>query len=267
MPMVMLILRSTLLGIFRDRVMHALGGVAMLLLFLVPVFSLFSMRQVQELAITLSFSASSATLLICAILLGASSIWGDVEKRYTASLAALPLSRTAYIAGKFCGITAFLALCALVLACAGAGAILIATRQYPSAMPVQWHTLAAAFVLDLCKYILVAAVAMLFSSLSTSFFLPFFGTVGIYLAGSASREVMEYIASDDGQKLPLFSRLLARGLYSLLPNFSAFDLKAQAIYSLPLSLADFAIPLAYGCLYTAVLLTLTILIFQRRELP
>ena len=64
--------------IIRDHVLHALLGTAMLLL--VPAFSLFSMRQKQELAMTLCLSATSLLLLVFTVLLVASSIWRDIEK-------------------------------------------------------------------------------------------------------------------------------------------------------------------------------------------
>ncbi len=71
----------TVRSILRDRVLHALLGVALLLFLLVPVFSLFSMRQVQELSVTLCLSALSLVLLVLSVLLGASSIWRDIERR------------------------------------------------------------------------------------------------------------------------------------------------------------------------------------------
>ena len=73
--------RLTILWAVRDRVLHAVFGVGLLLLLLVPVFSDFSMRQVQEAAISLTLSASSLTLLVVAALLGSAAIFRDVDRR------------------------------------------------------------------------------------------------------------------------------------------------------------------------------------------
>lgn len=252
---------------FRDRLMLAVLAVALLLLLLVPVFSLFSMRQVQELGITLGLSSISLVLLILVLLLGSSSIWRDVERRYTASVLTLPLSRTTYVLGKFFGIGLFLLVCTLVLGLVVALVIQLAAMQYPSDLSIHWWNIVAAIAGDFFKTILLLGVALLFSSLSTSFFLPFFATLVIYFAGSASHEVMEYLSQPDLVQIPPLLQALAKGLYYLVPNLSGFNLKIHAIYGLDIPLQGVWMTLAYFVSYTSVLLFLTVWIFNRRQLP
>lgn len=261
------IVQATLRAILRDRVLHALVGAALLIFLLVPAFSLFSMRQVQELAITLALSTISLSLLVLTIMLGGFAVWRDVERRYTASVLGLPVSRAGYLLGKFAAVAVFLALCAAVLTTVSAAVIVFSSGLYPSDLPLVWSNLLAAVVADVCKFTLLAAFALLFSSLSTSFFLPVFGTLAVYFAGSASQEVMEYVTGEFGQKLSAPVRALGEGLYYVLPNFSAFNLKVQAIYALPLSLPGLAFTFLYFLIYTGLLLTLAVRVFERRELP
>ncbi|MDA8163408.1 MAG: hypothetical protein M0017_00050, partial [Desulfobacteraceae bacterium] len=257
----------TIINILRDRVLHMLFGATLLLLFLVPAFSLFSMRQVQPLAITLSLSTISLILLVVSILLGCSSIWRDVERRYTASVLGLPIPRGSYVVGKFLGVVSFLFFCGLLLGTVASGVIVMAGAQYPSQQPILWANFASAVFFDCCKYALLTAVALLLSSLSTSFFLPIFGTIATYLAGTASQEVMDYIGGGT-QVIPVAkaTQYLARGAYYLLPNLSAFDLKVYAIYSLPLSLTGLMYTFGYFLVYTAILLYLAVWVFRGREL-
>jgi ABC-type transport system involved in multi-copper enzyme maturation permease subunit len=250
----------------RDRVLHAVLGVALLLFLLVPAFSLFSMRQVQELAITLSLSAISSVLLVLAVLLGASSVWRDIERRYTTSLLGLPVSRGTYVVGKFLGIALLLLACGLLLGVVSGGVISVAASQYRSDIPIHWFNIGMAVFADSLKYILLAAVALLFSVLSTSFFLPVFGTISVYLAGSASQEVYEYISGDYAKSLSPVAKKLIAGVYYVLPNFAAFQLKVQAIYGLPLSPAGLGYMVLYFLVYTAILLSLSVWVFNRREL-
>lgn len=257
----------TLRWALRDRVFHAVLGVALFLFLLVPSFSLFSMRQVQELSITMSLSAQSVVLLVLATLLGSSSVWRDIERRYTASLLSLPVSRAAYVLGKFCGIALFIAACAAFLGVVAAAVVYISSVTHPSEMPVHWGSLAAAVAVDTLKYLLLAAFALLLSTLSTSFFLPFFVTLAVYFCGSASQEVYEYISGSFGKEIPPALLALMKGVYYVIPNFSVFDLKLQAIYGLPLSLSGIALSLLYFCVYTAILLFLAVWTFSRRELP
>ena len=265
MNSVFLVTGVTLRSILRDRVLHALLSVALLMFLLVPAFSLFSMRQVQELSITLSLSCTSFILLILSTLLGASSIWRDIERRYTASILGLPVSRAGYLLGKFFGITLFIAACTALFAVVSVVVIKIGAAQYPADISVRWENVLLAIGADGLKYVLVAAVALLFSSLSTSFFLPVFGTLAIYFAGSASQEVIAYVSGEFGRQISPVAKGFIQLVYYLLPNLSAFDLKVEAIYALPLSASGLLLTFLYFLVYTGTLLSLAVWNFSRRE--
>ena len=251
----------------RDRILHSMLGVSLLLLLLIPSFSMFSMRQVQELSITLSLSAVSFVLLVLAILLGGSSIWRDLEKRYAGSVLGMPISRGAFVVGKFAGIACLLFSCALLLGAASFIVVSVTSTLHPSDVRVNWLNLGAAVFFDALKYVLLAAWALLFSVLSTSFFLPFFGTISIFLAGSASQEVYEYVSGEFGRTMAPAFKGVVQAMYYLLPNFSAFNLKVHAVYALPLSAGGLLYTLGYFLVYTALLITVSIWIFSRRDLP
>lgn len=253
--------------VVRDRVLQALLGVALLLLVMVPAFSVLSMRQVQELSITLSLSFISFVLLVLATLLGASSIWRDIEKRYTAAVLTLPYSRSSYLLGKFFAIAACLAGCAVLFGLVAALAISFSSGLYPSTSPIRWLYIVNAIVFDAMKYILLAAIAILFSSFSTSFFLPIFGTISLLLAGNASQEVFEFVTKDSGAKLAKPLLYTAKGLYYLIPNFGAFNFKVAAIYPVPLQPEGVVYTFLYFLVYTGFVLAVSVQVFLRREFP
>lgn len=260
------ILGVTLRSLLRDRILHGLIGAVLLLLFLIPTFSLFSMRQVQELSITLTLSSVSSILLILTVLLGASSVWKDLEKRFAISVLGLPISRSSFLIGKFLGLCAFVELCCIFLGLVGLVIIYISSSQYPSDLPVAWGNVILSFFLDSWKYFLLSGVALFFSAISTSLFLPVFGTIAVYLAGSASQDVADFIARDQGQSLPDFFVTTCQALYYLLPNFSLFDLKVHAIYSLPIPMSRVCLAAGYGFIYCALLVIASVWAFSRREL-
>jgi Cu-processing system permease protein len=257
----------TFRGILRDRVLHAILAVAVAMILLVPALSTFSMRQVQELSITLSLSAISFVLLMVTLLLGSSSVWRDIEKKYLASVLSYPVSRSVFLLGKFCGIACFITLCGILLGAAAALIISISSAQYPSDVPIHWQKIALALLADILKYIMLVSVAIFFSSVSTSFYFPFFGTIAIYLAGSGSQEVYDYLSGPFGQSLGRVSVWVLKAVYYLLPNFAAFDLKVPAIYGVPLLPSGLCLTFGYGALYSAVALTLAAIFFSRRQFP
>lgn len=259
------IIRITLKGIFRDRVFQSIMVTACAFL-LIPVIASLSMRQVTELSLTLSLSLISFILLLLAVFLGGTSLWKDIERRYTYSVLGLPLSRQRYLLGRFGGTALFVLLAAAVLGVAAFAVVLYSSTTYPPDRPIVWSTMALCILFDALKYILLIALAFLFSTVSTSFFLPVFGAIAAFLAGGVTPQVYEYVSSPASKALSPFVKQLAKGLYYILPNFGAFDLKVNAIYALPLPANGLFLTVAYFVVYVGLLLSVAAAIFARREM-
>jgi Cu-processing system permease protein len=58
---------------------------------------------------------------------------------------------------------------------------------------------------------------------------------------------------------------VARGLYYVLPNFSAFDIKQQVVYAHPVPAGYIATTALYGAVYITMLLVAAVTIFSRRD--
>ena len=259
------IIGITLKGIFRDRVFQGIMVTACAFL-LIPGIASLSMRQVTELALTLSLSTISFIMLLLSVFLGGTSLWKDIERRYTFSVLGLPLSRQSYLLGRFGGTAIFVLLATLVLGVAACAVVAFTSSIYPPDRPVIWGTLLLCIFFDALKYILLIAVAFLFSTVSTSFFLPVFGTIATFLAGGVTQQVYEYVQSPASKNLSPAVKQIASGLYYLLPNFSAFDLKVNAIYGLPIPAGGLLLTVAYFVVYLGILLSLATVIFMRREM-
>lgn len=262
-PHITLTLRWTL----RDRILHGVLVLSLLLLLLVPAFSLFSMRQVQEMALALTLSANSFILMILAIFLGSSAVWRDVERRYTTSVLTLPVSRGAYLLGRYAGIALFLILTGVLLAAFSVVIVLFSASRYPSDIPVNWLNFAVSVGSDILKYLLLAAVAMLFSCISTSLFFPMIISLAVFMSGSASQDVFEFVSGRFGEGLTSASLVAIKAVYYLIPNFSSFDYKVHAIYALELDMAGLLLTLLYFLVYTSLVLAISAAIFNRKELP
>ncbi len=252
-------------GVLKDRVFQGILTASIIFL-LIPSISTLSMRQATELSITLSLSLISLIFLLISVFIGGTSLWKDIERRYAFSVMGLPISRTMYVLGKFFGISGFVLLTSFFFTIMASGAVSLASTIYPPGRHIIWSNIFFAVLFDSLKYILLIACAFLFSSISTSFFLPIFGTISVFLAGSASQEVYDFIHTSSSQKLPFYVKKIAVGLYYVLPNFSAFDLKVNAIYSIGLSPSGILLTAGYFVIYTSIVLALSCLILSRREL-
>ncbi len=252
-------------GILRDRVLYGIA-VLCLLFALVPFVSVLSMRQVAELSLTLSLSLISFMLLLCSLVLSTFAIWRDIERRYTFSVLSLPFSRSQYVLSKFFAVAVFLVLAGGLLGLLGSLAVMSVAAQYPPDIPLVWSNFFIAVSFSILKYILLCAFGILFSSVSTSFFLPIFGTIAVFLAGNISQDVHNYLQSSAATDVPGFVKILADIFYYLLPNFEAFNFNLTAIYGLPVDIQSLLLTGGYFLLYIALILTFSCMIFQRREL-
>lgn len=260
------IIKITLKGIFRDRIFQGIMALAVLFLF-IPTAASLSMRQVTELSITLSLSLISFILLLLAVFLGATSIWRDVERRFSFSVFSLPLSRSVYLLGRFFGNALFMLIIALIMGGMSTLAIKVASGIYPPDRPLLWHVIIISIIFVALKYILLVALAMLLSTFSTSFFLPVFGTLCAYLAGSVTQQVYDYLQTPYAEKaVSHIVKQTALIFYYLLPNLSAYDFKVNAIYSMAINTGGLLITICYFVAYTAILLAAGAIILGRREI-
>lgn len=252
--------------IIRDRILQALGAVSLFLMLLIPPMSALSMRQSQEMAVTMSLSFISFSLLVFALSLGSTIVWRDIERRYSYSVLSLPMNRSSYIVAKFLSVALFLVMAAVLTGICSLVAIKFSATLYPSPVPVQWGMIVAAIFMDTLKSILLSALAILVTTVSTSYFMPFFSSIAIFMAGSASQDVYEFVTSASGAKMNVVVRSLSKGVYYILPNFSSFNFKLQAVYPIPFDVVQISYVTLYFLVYTAVTISAALLIFTKREL-
>ena len=248
--------------IVRDRAVWALFAVTIFVLVLVPVVGSFSLRQVVPLSLTFVLACTSLFTTVVAILLGTSSLWLDIEKRYVNYVLVTPVTRECYLAGRFIAVSTVIVCCAAVLSSLGLLMVLISSPGLN--VEISFTAFFAAVVGDCCKGVVVAALALLFSTVATSFYLPFFSSLVIYLCGSASQGVRDYLAGSHAH----LSKVVIRAadiLYYLLPNFSLFDFKVEAAYALPVDGGRFGVAVAYCCCYCALAIIGAMLALQRRQ--
>ncbi|HWR59825.1 MAG TPA: hypothetical protein VN328_13140 [Thermodesulfovibrionales bacterium] len=267
MKIISYIAEITFKGGLRDKVFITLLAISVLcFLVLIPAVSTLSMRQVREMTVSFSLSTLSLVSLALTVFLGVTLFYRDIERKFAHSVMALPVSREVYVLGKFFGLSAIIAAGIVILSIFSVAGILTVSGLYSSTIPMLWENFAAAVFFEFISLIVLASIAILFSSFSTNIFLPLFATLGFYVIGNATQAVMDYINGPHGAKLPAFSLYLSRAAYYIFPNLSAFDLKFYAIYSLPLSPEHMATLLAYAILYLIIVLSLALIVFRKREL-
>jgi len=204
-------------------------------------------RIISDLALT---SAQVFGLLI-ATFLGAGLVAGDVQRRTLYPIVAKPVSRWEYLLGRYLGLLLTLTLNLLVMAAATVAVLAVYTRgtTFFAKTP-----LLSAFIGIEAQLAVVAALAILFSSLTNSTLAAIF-TLALAVAGNFSREVFVFYKNQG----------LVRAVAYVIPNLAALDYKVQVVYQDPLPLERLAWPLAYSALYVGCVLALAAAAFARRD--
>jgi len=185
------------------------------------------------------------------VFLGASSIAGDVERRVVFPVVAKPVSRAEYVVGRYFGLA-----CALLLNLAVMAAVLAATLAFDarSFKPIDATFLSAIAMIGI-QLLVVAAIAVLFSSFTTTTLASIFA-LSITLAGQLSNDLRN-LWHEGGATL-------GKVLWYALPNLGALNLNEAVIYRTPAPPTAW-VAAGYGVLYAATAIALACIAFERRD--
>lgn len=250
----------------RDRVLYNLVLFAILLIGSSYLLAQLTAGQDVKIIKDLGLAATSLFGLFIAVFIGIGLVSKEVEKRSIYALLSKPISRPQFIAGKYAGLVLTLAVNIAVMTVA-----LYAVLGYLSwiespEFKASWEApgpdpaLLTAIFLIFVELMLVTAIALFFSTFSSPI-LSAALTFGLYIAGNFNADLKNFEQVVDSRA----AAWLARGLYYVLPDLSAFDVKTLVVHGFPVEAGYVASTTAYGALYVAALLLASTYIFTRRD--
>jgi Cu-processing system permease protein len=110
------------------------------------------------------------------------------------------------------------------------------------------------------ELMLVTAIAVFFSSFSSPL-LSMLLTLALWITGHFNADLRQFEAVVDSPAVAY----LARAVYYLLPNLAPFNVKAEVVHAVPVSLSHVALTLAYAGVYISAVLLAAMAIFRRRD--
>jgi Cu-processing system permease protein len=106
----------------------------------------------------------------------------------------------------------------------------------------------------------ITAIATFFSSFSTPILSAAF-TFGLFIVGHLSGDLRNFDQIVDSET----AARLARGLYWILPNLAQFDVKDRVVHGIAVPFGYMTLTFGYAALYIAMLLSLSMYIFSKRD--
>ncbi len=250
------IAHTVFLEVIRDRILYLVALFALVIVIANVLLPDIAAGAQDKILLDLGLAGIHLLSVIVAVFVGTGLINKEIEKRTVLVLIAKPVSRAEFIVGKHLGLTAVLAVLIAVL-----GLIFMVVLGV-SGIPFEVGSIALSLVFMGLEAALLVAVAIVFG-VFTSSLLATLLTFAVYLMGHLSQDL---VAFGDLSDNPAVQRL-TNTLYLVLPDLERLNLRNEAVYGMGL------LPTApelwghglYGLLYTALLLTVAIVIFSRRQ--
>jgi len=266
MPVIPTVAASVFKESVRDKVLYNLVLFAILLIGASVLIGQLTAGQDVKIIKDLGLAATSVFGLFMAVFIGVGLVWKEIERRSIYSLLAKPISRQAFILGKYLGLVLTLAVNLAVMALALFAVLGVMAWTTAPEVARSWQTpavdpaLLIAVGLILLQLMLVTAIALFFSTFSSPF-LSAALTFGFYVIGHFSAGLRDFHRVVDSPGIVW----LARALYYLLPNLAPFDVKAQVVHGQAVAAGDVLLVSAYALVYITMLLVASIWIFSRKD--
>jgi ABC-type transport system involved in multi-copper enzyme maturation permease subunit len=250
----------------RDRVLYSLVAFASLLIGISYLIGQLTAGQDIKIIKDLGLAAIATFGLLIAVFIGVGLVWKEVERRSIYSLLTKPVRRYEFIVGKFAGLALTLLVNVVTMTAVFYAVLAYMNTQFPENVRATWPAPAfdpgmlRAIGLIFVELLVVTAIALFLSTFSSPF-LSAALTFGLWVIGHFNADLRNFEAVVDSPA----AASLARALYYVLPNFSAFDIKAQVVYALPVPVSYVVTTAAYGAAYVGLLLTGAVMIFARRD--
>jgi ABC-type transport system involved in multi-copper enzyme maturation permease subunit len=250
----------------RDRVPYNLALFAVLLI--ASSFLLGQLTAGQDVKIIkdLGLAAIAVFGLFIAIFIGIGLVSKEVERRSIYALLAKPISRPQFIVGKYAGLVLTLAVNVAVMTVALYATLAVLTYLQTPEARAAWDApgtdprLLKAVGLIFVELMIVTAIALFFSTFSTPLLAAAL-TFGIFIVGHFNTDLKNFDRIVESRP----AVWLARAVYHAVPDFSAFDVKTEVVHGLPVAAGYLAATTGYGFAYIAGLLTVSVLVFARRD--
>jgi len=250
----------------RDRVFYNLLLFAVLLVGTSLVIGQLAAGQDVKIIKDLGLASSLLFGVGIAIFIGIQLVAREVERRSVYVTLAKPVTRSAFLFGKYLGLLLTLAVNMAVMTAALMTVLYVYWRVTPPNLQAVWTApavdpaLLGALLLIYIELAVVTAIALLFSTYSSALLAATF-TTAVWVAGHfvGDLRTLELVGASEG------TASLGRVVSWVLPNLALFDVKAEVVHGVPVPLAQIAYAIAYGCTYAAALLLLAVAVFQRRD--
>ena len=253
MSRITVIALNTFRETLRDKILYNLVFFGLLLIVSSILLGALTMGERAKIIQDIGLASINLFGVLIAIFVGIGLVSKEIEKRTIYSIIAKPIPRYQFLLGKYAGLALTLFVNVAIMAVGFFLTLLIGEAGLEPA-------LLKAVGLIFVELLVITAVAVLFSTFTTPTLSATF-TLAIYVIGHLTDDLRVL----GGNLQSDLTKVVLDGLYYVLPNLETFNVKGPAVHGIPIEPMYLLSATAYGLAYSAVILILACVIFQRRD--
>ena len=249
---------------FRDAIRHRVLYGIVAVVFAINLFAIvlgeMSLHQESRVARDLGLGGVSLFGCVTAIMLGVSLLYAEIKKRTIHTIVTKPIARYEFVIGKYVGMSITLSCLVLMFS-----AVM---------MLILWYqdvginaALIKAVILAYFEVLIVAAIAVFFSSFSSPFLSGIF-SFGLFAVGRMTMDIRALVATSESESIKVLGQVV---LY-IVPDLHIFSVSGGkvagenvSVHNDFVSWAYMGTSAAYAVLVISILIGLSIAIFSKRD--
>jgi len=238
----------------RDKVLYSLLFFAALMVGISVILDHLTIGEPTKIIKDFGLAAIDLFGVLIAIFVGIGLVYKEMERKTIYNILSKPVHRYQFILGKYLGL-----IMTIILEVAIMSLVLFFILYFYEGK-LDFFLLYAIGMIFL-ELMIVTAFALLFSSFSTPILSGLF-TISFYLIGHFTSDLIEFGKKSESLSLKYLTKIL----YHLIPNLDYLNIKGTVVYHLPVEKGYLYLASLYGIGYVLIILLLSIIIFQKRDI-
>jgi len=246
----------------RDKILYNIGFLTIALTLFSIVLGEWSVFDRAYVIKSTTLSVMNLSGLLISIFVGISLVQKEIQRRTVLTLLSKPISRVAFIVGKYFGLLAVVAV-HLALLTVIYYVMLALTGSNPTL------SLLTAIYLIFCEMAIIIAVALLFSSFSSTILSALF-TLGVYFAGHLSDQLLEQVRfatrmGELGEGSSMLFQRAAEVIHMVFPGLYRYNVTNYVVHGVALPDLYLVWNTVYAVGFIGVFLAIASWWFSRRD--
>jgi len=261
MKIVKTIALNTFKESIRNRIIANIFVFAFFLFILGIMIGNWSLGEQVKVMTDIGLSALHLVALLIVIFVGVTLVSQEIEHRTIYNTLSKNLYRWQFLTGKFIGLSITLAINILLLGIILIILLLIYTGEF-------YFSIMGPILLIYMEMLIILCVSIFFSTFNNATLSAIY-TVFIFISGYLFQSVSEYLDSliiAKEETAMIFLQSVTQLLAWVLPNLSLFNIGAEYVHGIAVSPFYYASIIGYACFYILLVLSLSIMIFNKKDL-